>query len=104
MKKLSLLLDLKKKPQDFILSNRKCLSAKQMLIFAFNYFDMNYKRYIFKDKKFLRPVEIRVKQSKFRECLIINKIKKKNYTYGKKMINLIIKYYLKESGNNFKKI
>ena len=34
---------LKKKPQDFILSNGRCFSAKQMLMFAFNYFGINSK-------------------------------------------------------------
>lgn len=95
---------LKKKPQDFILSNGRCFSAKQMLMFAFNYFGINYKKYILKNKNFLRPVEISVKQSKFKECLIKNKINKKNFTYGEKMINLMIRYYLKESNNNLKKI
>ena len=55
---------LNKKPQDFIISNGKCLSAKKMLKFAFDYFNLDYKKYIFKDKKFLRPVEVKMKQSK----------------------------------------
>ena len=52
-----------------------------MLTFAFGYFGKNYKRYIYKDKFFLRPIEIREKKSKFRESLIKNKINKKNFTY-----------------------
>ena len=32
---------LNKKPQDFIISNGKCLSAKKMLKFAFNYFNLD---------------------------------------------------------------
>ena len=86
---------LKKKPQDFIISNGKCLSAKQMLKFAFDYFNLDYKMYIFKDKQFLRPVDIKIKTSKYKESLIKNKITKKNFTYGKKIINLMIKNYLK---------
>jgi GDPmannose 4,6-dehydratase len=88
---------LNKKPQDFIISNGKCLSAKKMLKFAFDYFNLDYKRYILKDKKFLRPVDIKIKTSKYKESLIKNKITKKNFTYGKKMINLMIKNYLKLS-------
>ena len=88
---------LKKKPQDFIISNGKCLSAKQMLKFAFDYFNLDYKMYIFKDKQFLRPVDIKIKTSKYKESLIKNKITKKNFIYGQKLINLIIKSYLKSS-------
>jgi len=86
---------LNKKPQDFIISNGKCLSAKKMLKFAFDYFNLDYKSYIFSDKKFLRPVDVKIKTSKYKESLIKNKIIKKNFTYGKKMINLMIKNYLK---------
>jgi GDPmannose 4,6-dehydratase len=86
---------LNKKPQDFIISNGKCLSAKKMLKFAFDYFNLDYKKYIFSDKKFLRPVDVKIKTSKYKESLIKNKIIKKNFTYGKKMINLMIKNYLK---------
>ncbi len=88
---------LNKKPQDFIISNGKCLSAKSMLKFAFGYFNLDYRKYIFKDKKFLRPVDIKIKTSKYKESLIKNKINKKNFIYGKKMINLMIKNYLKPS-------
>ncbi len=88
---------LNKKPQDFIISNGKCLSAKKMLKFAFNYFDLDYKKYIFKDKKFLRPVDIKIKKSKYDESLLKNNIRKRNFIYGQKMINLMIKNYLKSS-------
>ena len=86
---------LNKEPQDFIISHGKCLSAKKMLKFAFDYFNLDYKKCIFKDKIFLRPVDIKIKQSKYRESLIKNEIDKKNFTYGKKLINLMIKNYLK---------
>jgi len=86
---------IKKKPQDFIISNGKCLSAKRMLKFAFNYFNLDYKKYIFKDKKFLRPMDIKIKKSKYDESLLKNNIKKRSFIYGQKMINLMIKNYLK---------
>jgi GDPmannose 4,6-dehydratase len=86
---------IKKKPQDFIISNGKCLSAKKMLKFAFNYFNLDYKKYIFKDKKFLRPMDIKIKKSKYNESLLKNNIKKRSFIYGQKMINLMIKNYLK---------
>ena len=88
---------LNKKPQDFIISNGKCLSAKKMLKFAFNYFNLDYKKYIFKDKKFLRPVDIKIKKSKYDESLLKNDIRKRNFIYGQKIINLMIKNYLKSS-------
>ena len=87
---------LNKEPQDFIISNGKCLSAKKMLKFAFEYFNLDYKKYVLNNKKFLRPVEIKKKHSNYKESLIKNKINKKNYIFGKKMINLIIKHYLKK--------
>ena len=86
---------LKKEPQDFIISNGKCLSAKKMLKFAFDYFNLDYKNYIIQDKKFLRPIDVKIKTSKYQESLVKNNIVKKNYIYGKKMLNLMIKYYLK---------
>ena len=73
--------------------------CKKMLEFAFNYFNLDYRDYILKDKKFLRPVDIKIKSSKYKESLIKKKLFK-NYTYGKKKINIIIKKYL----NNLKKI
>ena len=88
---------LKKEPQDFIISNGKCLSAKKMLKFAFDYFNLDYKQYVIQDKKFLRPADVQIKASKYQESLIKNNIVKKNYIYGKKLINLMIKYYLKTS-------
>ena len=88
---------IKKEPQDFIISNGKCLSAKKMLKFAFDYFNLDYKKYIIQDKKFLRPIDVKIKKSKYRESLVKNNIVKKNYIYGKKMVNLMIKYYLKNS-------
>ena len=87
---------LNKEPQDFIISNGKCLSAKKMHKFAFEYFNLDYKKYVLKNKKFLRPVEIKKKHSNYKESLIKNKINKKNYIFGKNMINLIIKHYLKK--------
>ena len=86
---------LKKKPQDFILSNGKCLSAHDMLNFAFQYFSLNYKKYTFTNNKLLRPTDIKIKRSNCSESFEKNDIKKKRFIYGKKLINLMIKGYLK---------
>ena len=85
---------LKKKPQDFIISNGKCFSARQMLKFAFEYFKLNYKRYIFTDERLFRPIDVKTKKSQFNLSLKKNGIKKKNFTYGKKLIHIMIKNYL----------
>ncbi len=83
-----------KKPQDFILSNGKLFSARQMLKFAFDYFNLNYKKFIIENsKKFLRPIEIKLKKSNYLETLKKNNIKKINYIYGKEIINKLIKHY-----------
>ena len=47
----------KKNPQDFILSNGKSFSASQMLKFAFEYFKLDYKKFILLDKKFIRKAD-----------------------------------------------
>ena len=88
---------LKKEPQDFIISNGKSLSAKKMLKFAFDYFNLDYKKYVIQDKKLLRPSDISIKISNYRESLAKNNIIKKNFIYGRKLIYLMIKHYLKNS-------
>ena len=35
-----------KKPQDFLLSNGKCYSAREMLFYAFNFFNLDYKNFV----------------------------------------------------------
>ena len=48
---------LTKKPQDFILSNGKLFTAIQMVKFAFDYFNIDYKPFILKNKKFFRKTD-----------------------------------------------
>ena len=88
---------LKKEPQDFVISNGKSLSAKKMLKFAFDYFNLDYKKYVIQDKKLLRPTDISIKISNYRESWAKNNITKKNFIYGRKLIYLMIKHYLKNS-------
>ena len=88
---------LKKEPQDFIISNGKSISAKKMLKFAFDYFNLDYKKYVIQDKKLLRPSDISIKISNYRESWAKNNITKKNFIYGRKLIYLMIKHYLKNS-------
>ena len=87
---------IKKKPQDFILSNGKSYSAVQMLRFAFNYFKLDYKNYIlFNSKKYLRNNEITDNKSNYKNCLKRNKIERINKIFGEKIIIKLIKYYYK---------
>ncbi len=79
---------IKKKPHDFILTNGKIFSALKMLEFAYNYFKLDYKNYIFFDKKFMRKKDINIIKSS------PSKIKIKNVVYGKKLVNKLIKHYL----------
>ncbi len=87
---------LKKKPQDFILSNGKSYTAKDMIKFAFNYFKIDYTNYIFTNKKYYRYKDIKIKSSDFKACLKRNKMKRTVKIFGKKLIELMILHYLNE--------
>jgi len=85
-----------KKPQDFILSNGYSYSAKKMISFAFKYFDLDYKKYVLTDKKFIRKKDFISKKSNFLFCLNRNNIRRTSKIYGKKIIHLLIRNYLNE--------
>jgi len=87
---------LEKKPQDFILSNGKLFKAKQMLKFAFGYFDLDYKNFILQNKKFFRKYDVEIKRSDFKKCLKRNSINRKTKIFGEKLVYTLIKYYLNE--------
>ena len=87
---------LKKKPQDFILSNGKSYSIKKMLAFAFEYFNLNYKNYIKVKNNTLNKNEVLYKKTNYKNCLRRNKIKANNKIFGKKLIYKMIKFYLNE--------
>ena len=89
---------IKKKPQDFILSNGKSYTAIQMLKFAFKYFNIDYKNYVLINKeKFFRKKDMLKKKSAWRPCLKRNKINRKVLIYGNKMITKLIEHYLKKN-------
>lgn len=88
-----------KKPQDFILSNGKSFSARQMLEFAFNHFKLDYKKYIKTHAKFLRKKDFLGKISNYQKCLKRNKLNRKSKIYGKKIIELLINHYEKQRKN-----
>ena len=86
----------KKAPQDFILSNGKNYSALQMLKFSFQYFKLDYKKYISINKKFFRKTDTKVKKSDWQHSLKINNLKREPKIFGKKIIIRLIQFYLNE--------
>ena len=58
-----------KKPQDFILSNGHYYSAKKMLSYAFEYFNLNYKSFVETKKNYIRKKDFLTKKSNFNLCL-----------------------------------
>ena len=87
---------LNKKPQDFILSNGKNYSITQMLKYAFNYFSLDYLKYVSSHKKYFRKKDITHKNSSYETCLKRNKMKREVSIYGKKIIQLMIKNFIKQ--------
>ena len=85
-----------KKPQDFILSNGRSYSAINLMKFAFEYFGLNYKKYISVNKKFIREKDSKLKKSNYLQCLRRNNIKRKDKFFGKKIIYRLIKHYIYE--------
>ena len=85
---------LSKKPQDFILSNGKSYSVKQMLNFAFRYFNLKYKNFVVTKFKKLNKNEVKEKKSDFQKYLKKNQINFKSKIFGKRLIIKMIKSYL----------
>ena len=89
---------LNKDPQDFILSNNKPYSAKQMMAFAFKYFKLDFKDYIETNKINFRKKDFKIRISNTKKTYEKNKIKFRYKIYGKNLIEKLLKHYLK---NNF---
>ncbi len=88
---------LKKPPQDFISSNGKCYSIREMLTFAFRYFKLDYKEFIIVKNLSLKKNEVKIKKTDFFKYLKKNGIKINFKIYGKSLIIKMIKYYLNEN-------
>tara|TARA_Y100000591_G_scaffold244812_1_gene215721 strand:- start:1482 stop:2429 length:948 start_codon:yes stop_codon:yes gene_type:complete len=84
---------IKRKPQDFILSNGKSFSALEMINFAFKYFNLDYRNFVNIEKKYFRKNDINIKISDYKNCLKRNKLKRKSIIYGKKIIYELINFY-----------
>ena len=85
-----------KKPQDFILSNNRPYSAKQMLDYAFNYFNLDFRKYIETDKVNFRKKDFEIRCSDNKNIFKKNKINFNYKIYGKKLIRRLLTYYLKK--------
>ena len=79
-----------------IAPNGKLYYISDMLKFAFNYFKLDYNKFILTKKNFLKRNEIKIKLSDYSYSLKKNNIIVKHKIYGKKIIELMIKYYLSE--------
>ena len=82
-----------KKPDDIILATGKYFKLKDLIKYAYEFFNLDWKNYIIETNELKRPKEIRevkvnTKQTK-------NKIRWAAKTDGKKSILKLIKYYLK---------
>ena len=67
-----------------------------MAEFAFKYFNLDYKKFIQFNKKFVRKRDFLEKKSNYLSCLKRNNLKRHSKIYGKNLINRLIKHYLYE--------
>jgi GDPmannose 4,6-dehydratase len=83
-----------KKPDDIILASGKYFKLKDLIKYAYKFFNLNWEDYIIETNKFKRPQEIR--EIKVNTKQTHRKIGWKAKTDGKKVILKLIKYYLKK--------
>ncbi len=80
------------KPDDFVCSTGKSHTVRELVDYTFNYLDLDYKKYVRVNKKFLRPEELNVLKG---DCSKAKKILKwkPNYTF-EAMLDEMIKHKL----------
>ena len=83
-----------KKPDDIIIATGKYFKLKDLIKYAYNFFNLNWKDYIIQTNKLKRSQEI--KEVKVNTKQTKRKISWKAKTDGKKVILKLIKYYLKK--------
>ena len=88
---------LRKKPQDFILSNGKYFSIEKMIYYAFNFFNLSYKDYL--NVKFLKFKKVKEnnRRSNYQKYFKKNNINFESKIFGKKLIYKMINFYLKQN-------
>ena len=82
------------KPNDIIIATGKFFKLKDLIKYAYNFFNLNWKDYIIQTNKLKRPQEI--SEVKVNTKQTENKIGWKAKTDGKKVILKIIKYNLQK--------
>jgi len=87
---------IKKTPQDLIISNGKNYSLREMIKFAFDYFNLDYKKFIKVKFNYLTRFEVRNKKSNYLYSFKKNKLRRHDKIFGKKLIIKMIKYYQNE--------
>ena len=85
------------KPDDFVCSTGKSHTVRELVEYTFNYLDLDYKKYVRVNKKFLRPEELNVLKG---DCSKAKKILKwkANYTF-ESMLDEMIEHKLSEFSN-----
>jgi len=81
-----------KKPDDIIIATGKYFKLKDLIEYAYAFFNLNWKDYIIQTNKLKRPQEM--KEVKVNNKQTQNKIGWKAKTNGKEVILKLIKYYL----------
>ena len=82
-----------KKPDDIIIASGKYFKLKDLIKYAYKFFNLNWEDYIIQTSKLKRPEEIKEVKVKIKQTY--HKIGWKAKTDGKKVILKLIKYYLK---------
>ena len=86
-----------KKPNDFILSNGKEYSGYQMLDYAFQYFKLNFRKFVKIKKKYYRKKDFKFKRSDFNKNIKNIDPDWRPKIFGKKLVYKLINYYTKNN-------
>lgn len=86
-----------KKPNDFILSNGKEYSGYQMLNYAFQYFKLDFRKFVKIKKKYYRKKDFKFKRSDFKKNIKDIKSGWRPKIFGKKIVYKLINYYIKNN-------
>ncbi len=86
-----------KKPNDFILSNGKEYSGYQMLDYAFQYFKLNFRKFVKIKKKYYRKKDFKFKRSDFNKNIKNIDPDWRPKIFGKKIVYKLINYYTKNN-------
>ena len=83
------------KPDDIIIASGRSFKLKDLIIYAYNFFNLNWKNYIIEADKYKRPKEVKETKVIIKETK--NKINWEAKIDGKKVVLKLINYYLKKS-------